>query len=49
LIDGLLARGVAEPYTRTLLVFTVLSVAAIPCFWIAGRRFFGDRARLEAV
>ncbi|MDJ0847590.1 MAG: MFS transporter [Myxococcota bacterium] len=48
LIDGLAARGVAEPYTKTLLVFTALSAAAIPCFWIAGRRFFHDRERLYA-
>lgn len=48
LIDGLLARGVEEPYTKTLLAFTALSVTAIPCFWIAGRRFFRDRERLYA-
>ena len=48
LIDALMARGVAEPYTATLLVFTTLSATAIPCFWIAGRRFAADRRRLEA-
>ena len=48
MIDGLAARGVEEPYTKTLLAFTALSAAAIPCFWIAGRRFFRDRERLYA-
>ncbi len=46
MIDGLAAAGHASPYTTTLLVFTTLSAVAIPCFWIAGRRFEGDKARL---
>jgi MFS family permease len=48
LIDGLMVRGFEEPYTITLLSFTLLSATAIPCFWIAGRRFFRDRERLYA-
>jgi MFS family permease len=48
LIDALMARGASEPYTATLLVFTTLSATAIPCFWIAGRRFAADRSRLHA-
>ena len=46
LIDALIARGYAEPYTATLLIFTTLSTVSIPCFWIAGRRFTEDRDRL---
>jgi len=46
MIDALIARGAAQPYTLTLVVFTALSSAAIPCFWLAGRRFAGDRERL---
>jgi len=46
MIDALVERGVAEPYTKTLLVFTTLSATAIPCFWVAGRRFARDRERL---
>jgi MFS family permease len=49
MIDALMAAGVAEPYTKTLLVFTVLSSTAIPCFWVAGRRFGRDRDRLYRV
>jgi MFS family permease len=48
MIDALTARGAAEPYTMTLLVFTALSSMAIPCFWVAGRRFTADRDRLFA-
>jgi MFS family permease len=48
LIDHLTAIGVAEPFTKTLLIFTMLSSLAVPCFWIAGRRFFADRDRLYA-
>ncbi len=47
-LDALIARGVAEPYTKTLLVFTLLSTSALPLFWLAGRRFVGDRDRLYA-
>ena len=45
-IDLLAARGVAEPYTWTLLVFTLLSLLAIPLFFFAGRRFRTDRERI---
>lgn len=45
-IDAFAAAGVAAPYTWTLLVFTCLSLLAIPLFFIAGRRFNRDRARI---
>ncbi len=48
LIDALIAAGHSSPYTMTLLCFTTLSGLAIPCFWLAGRRFAGDRDRLYA-
>lgn len=47
-IDAMAARGVAEPYTWTLLVFTLLASLAIPLFFLAGRRFVADRERLFA-
>jgi MFS family permease len=47
-IDVLAARGVAQPYTWTLVGFTALSFLAIPLMWLAGRRFHEDRARLAA-
>ncbi|MGH0031618.1 MAG: spinster family MFS transporter [Myxococcota bacterium] len=49
LIDVLQARGVAEPYTWTLVGFTASSVLAVPFFWVAGRRFAADKARMEAL
>jgi MFS family permease len=48
LIDNLIARGVSEPYSLTLLAFTVLSLSSTPLFFLAGRRFRHDRERLFA-
>jgi len=48
LIDALIEAGVQQPYTITLVTFTLLSATAIPCFWIAGRRFARDRDELYA-
>jgi len=48
LVDALRDGGAAQPYTWTLICFTVLSASAIPCFWIAGRRFAADREQLYA-
>jgi MFS family permease len=45
-IDWLRAQGAAEPYTWTLLAFTLISTVAIPLFWLAGRRFTADKERL---
>ncbi len=45
-IDALMARGVAEPYTWTLLAFTIISLGAAPLYYWAGRRYQSDRQRL---
>ncbi len=47
-IDQLIASGSTEPYSQTLLGFTVLSLLCIPCFYMAGKRFRQDRDRLFA-
>ena len=47
-IDQLIAAGVDQPYSKMLLIFTALSLLAIPLFYIAGKRFEGDRGRLFA-
>ncbi len=47
-IDSLQAANVPEPYTRTLLAFTLISMACIPMFYYAGRRFHRDRDALLA-
>ena len=46
LADYMTAQGHPEPYTVTLLVFTMLSMLAIPLMYVAGKRFHADRARL---
>lgn len=45
-IDWLIARGSEQPYTIALLWFTIISLSAIPLFYLAGRRYERDRARL---
>ena len=45
-IDLLQEANVSSPYTRTLLGFTLVSMASIPMFFYAGRRFHRDRAAL---
>lgn len=47
-VDWMIADGVAQPYTVTLLAFTALSLLAIPLFYFAGRRFERDREALYA-
>ena len=47
-IDWMAESGVAEPYTVTLVVFSIISALAIPLFYFAGRRFEQDRAALYA-
>ncbi|MBI1250211.1 MAG: MFS transporter [Alphaproteobacteria bacterium] len=37
MVDALIARDIANPYTWTLFSFTCLSMLAIPCFFFAGR------------
>lgn len=46
MIDAMIDRGVDQPYTWTLLTFTLLSLLCIPMFFAAGRRFTRDRDRL---
>jgi MFS family permease len=45
-IDSFAAAGVAQPYTWGLVVFTLLSLLAIPLFLMAGRRFESDRVHI---
>lgn len=47
-IDYLMEIGANEPYTATLVTFTVLSGLAIPLFYLAGKRFHQDRDKLYA-
>ena len=47
-IDWMAQKGISEPYTVTLVVFSIISALAIPLFYLAGRRFEKDRAALYA-
>ena len=47
-IDTLRTAGFEQPYTWTLLSFTLLSGLAIPMFYLAGQRFTEDQKRLYA-
>ena len=47
-IDYMIANAISQPYTMTLLVFTLISMFAIPLFYFAGRRFDQDREALFA-
>lgn len=46
-IDWMFAADMAEPYSKALLGFTVISLLAIPLFYVGGLRFEKDKARLE--
>ena len=46
MIDVLQAAGSTTAYTDTLLVFTLISLSAIPLFFFAGRRYDQDRRAL---
>ena len=48
IIDAMIARGVEEPYTWALVGFSMLSLLAIPLFYLAGRRYEKDRENLFA-
>ena len=46
-VDYLKALNYNEPYTSMLIVFTCISAASIPCYYLAGRRYKEDKKRLE--
>ncbi|MFP6814674.1 MAG: MFS transporter [Pseudomonadales bacterium] len=47
-IDWLIDLEVAQPYSWTLLAFTLISLLAIPLFYMAGRSFAHDREQVLA-
>lgn len=46
MVDWLRSAGVVDPYSKALLAFTLVSGAAIPAFWCAGRWFVRDKAKV---
>ena len=47
MIDKLQQAGVAEPYSVTLIVYTVISLLSAPMFILAGRQFENDIQRIK--
>ena len=46
LADFLFNNNVEEPYTITLIVFSVMAASGIPLLYLSGKRFFVDRVGL---
>ena len=45
--DILRSYGYAEPYTIMLVIFSVISIVSIPCYYLAGRQYKEDKLVLE--
>ncbi len=48
LIDMFRTAGDAAPYTKAALTMSIVSLLALPCFYLAGHWFHRDKARLAA-
>ena len=46
-VDYLKGINYSEPYTWTLIIFTFISAASIPCYYLAGKRYKKDKKALE--
>ena len=46
-VDLMISYGVNEPYSLTLICFTLFSFIAMPCFLFAGLRYNHDREKLN--
>ena len=47
-VDYLKGINYSEPYTLTLIVFTFISAASTPCYYLAGKRYKEDKKALES-
>ena len=45
--DILRSSGYAEPYTIMLVIFSIISVISIPCYYLAGKKYKADKLTLE--
>ena len=45
--DILRSSGYAEPYTIMLVIFSIISVISIPCYYLAGKKYKADKLILE--
>ncbi len=47
LVDFLHANNYQEPYTMLLVVFSIISIITIPCYFLAGKRYKQDKILLN--
>ena len=47
LVDFLHANNYQEPYTMMLVVFSIISIITIPCYFLAGKRYKQDKILLN--
>jgi len=47
--DWMVVENYQEPYTMMLVVFTIISIISIPCYYLAGKRYKEDKVLLDKV
>ena len=47
--DWMEAANYQEPYTMMLVVFSIISIISIPCYYLAGKRYKEDKVLLKKV
>jgi len=47
LADNLMTANYQEPYTVMLVVFSIISIVTIPCYFLAGKRYKKDKILLD--
>ena len=45
--DLLRSSGYSEPYTIMLVIFSIISIVSIPCYYLAGIKYKEDKLILE--
>ena len=45
--DILRSSGYDEPYTIMLVIFSIISIVSIPCYYLAGTKYKEDKLTLE--
>jgi len=49
LADLMEAANYQEPYTVMLVIFSIISIISIPCYYLAGKKYHEDKNRLETI
>ena len=49
LADLMEAANYQEPYTMMLVIFSIISIISIPCYYLAGKKYHEDKNRLETI